>query len=109
MWNPRSRLGEEPLAESRVERELGGEHLERHVAAEAQLLGAIDGGHSAVTDDGIDAVAADRHVDVARNPPLHVLILTAPWAFVHVESEIATRRGTAGGKPGRARARGRAP
>ena len=59
----RGRLGleAEPGAEGVVVGELAVEHLDRDVAAEGQVIAAIDAGHAAATDGLVDAVAPRKH------------------------------------------------
>ena len=44
---------------SRFVGELGGDHLERHVAIEAELGGAVDHAHAALAGHAVDAIAAE--------------------------------------------------
>ncbi len=71
------RLAQEALAEALVLGELGGDDLERDLAAEALLLGAVDRTHPATADERFDSVAGDRRsrrqhgaCEVAHQPSL---------------------------------------
>lgn len=52
-----TRLLEEPRAKDIVGREFGGEHLQRHDAAEARALGLIDDAHPAAAEYGSQLIA----------------------------------------------------
>ena len=54
------RLAQEALAEALVLGELGGDHLERDLAPETLLLGAVDRTHPSAADERFDPVAGDR-------------------------------------------------
>ena len=56
-------LGEEALAEARVPGQLRGDQLERDVALQARVVGAIDDAHPAATDERLDPVAEKRGPD----------------------------------------------
>ena len=69
------RLPQEALPETLVLRELGGDHLERDLAAEPGFLGAVDRAHAAAADERLDAVtrkvAPDHRIGAppSRHPP----------------------------------------
>ena len=58
------RLAQEAAAHFLAEGELGGEHLERDLAAQPRVERAVHDGHAATADLGLDVVErADRGVD----------------------------------------------
>ena len=62
------RLAQEALAEALVLGELGGDHLERDLASEPLLLGAVDRAHPPSADEGLDPVAGDRRSGRQHDP-----------------------------------------
>ncbi len=79
-------LAFEPLAEAGVVCELRRQDLERHVALETRLNGAVDDAHAAPTDQPLDPVAgelrADPRVGVDTHCDSHVLpCSSAGWAL----------------------------
>ena len=59
---PRLLLNEEAADELRVGGEVARQDLQRHVAVEAHLAGAVDGSHPAFSDQLLDLVSAVDHV-----------------------------------------------
>ena len=53
------RLALEPLAEHRILRELGRDHLDGHEPVRPQLTGAVDHSHSAPPRDPLEAIARE--------------------------------------------------
>jgi hypothetical protein len=53
------RLAQEPGAGLGIVAELGRDDLERHLAAQAGLLGEVDDAHPATADDGLDPVRSE--------------------------------------------------
>ena len=52
-------LGQEPLGPDH-RRQLGAEHLERHPPVVADVLGQVDGGHTAGADLAVDPIAVGQ-------------------------------------------------
>ena len=78
------RLAHEPLAECLVVDQDRRQDLERDLARQAELLGAIDDAHAAAPDDRLDPigaeVGADAGVGCARHrlrPPARVISCSA--------------------------------
>ncbi len=112
MLDPRRRtpLLLEPLAELPVMAELRSKHLQRDLAAVAQLLGAVDDSHAAPADDALDAESGQLGSDPGLGIRAHRrhLLRAGTVRTVRLFAERAARpnrgRGRAG-RGGRARAR----
>ena len=63
------RLAQEPLADHGVGRQVGGEHLERDVALEAELCRPVDGAGAAPSDRGLEPVTGTEHRVSEPLPP----------------------------------------
>ena len=61
-------LALEAGAELRAGRQVGGQHLDRHVAAQAGVVGAVDLAHPARADRGDDLVRAEPRAGGERHP-----------------------------------------
>ena len=68
-----ARLAQEALAEARVLRELGCQQLQRHLAAEDEILGQVDDTHAAPPEQRLDPVTGDlaAPAEVRLERPLH--------------------------------------
>ena len=75
------RLAQEALAEALVLGELGRDHLERDLAPETLLLGAVDRAHAAAADERLDVVARGARSD-------HQFVLRPPVTRQCVEGQI---------------------
>src|SRR5207248_9049873 len=82
------RLAQEPLAEANILRELWREELQRHVAVEGEVAGAIDDAHPAAAEQRLDPIAGEfraRKLSAERA------------ASRHAPPSPATRRPSVGG------------
>ena len=70
------RLAQETLAEGPVLGQAGGEHLERHLPLQAQVLGQVDDAHAALAEQRFDPVSGEL-----RSDPRVVLHLHVPFFF----------------------------
>ena len=57
------RLGQEPLAEALVVGQLRREQLQRHVAVEREIVGAVDDAHPAAAEQRLQPVAGELRAD----------------------------------------------
>jgi hypothetical protein len=67
-------LAQEPLAETWVIRQIRRHDLERDIAAQPKLPGAVNGTHAASADHGVQPVSGELHIDRNAGPPRHATI-----------------------------------
>ena len=70
-----ARLTDEALSEGRVLRERRVQDLQRHLAAQTEMVGDVDDRHPTAADDGLDPIA--RKLGAHPRIGLHALVLTS--------------------------------
>jgi hypothetical protein len=68
----------EAFSEALVERELGRDELERHDSLQAQVVGAIDDAHAALSDELVDPVAEELVSDTDIRSDTHHVAASRP-------------------------------
>src|SRR5574338_103824 len=64
-----ARFLDESTTAVRIDRGVGGEHLDRDAPSQAGVYGAVDDPHSAAPDLVLDRVVADTHPGIIKGPP----------------------------------------
>ena len=57
------RLGQEPLPERHIVREMRRQQLQRDITIERKVPGAVDDAHPTAADQGLDAIAGELGAD----------------------------------------------